>query len=274
MSKSYLDVAIEAAREAGALQKGRLGDVHKVEFKGELNPVTEIDRACEDLITKKIGAAFPSHDILAEEGGGTRRDSEYKWIIDPLDGTVNYTHGYPLFCVSIALEKNGKIVLGVIYEPNRDELFCAEERGGATLNGKKIQVSKTTELGKSLLCTGFAYNVKKVVRNNLAHFRQMILSTQAVRRDGVAAVDLCYVACGRFDGFWELNLFPWDVAAGSLIVTEAGGTLSDFSGKPFSVYAKEIVASNGRVHSEMTTVLASSEKKKKNFFMPLVSAKR
>lgn len=274
MSQSYLDVAIEAAREAGALQRERLGEAHKIEFKGELNPVTEVDRACEERITKKIQSAFPSHDILAEEGGGKRRDSEFKWIIDPLDGTVNYTHGYPLFCVSIALEKNGKIVLGVVYEPNRDELFCAEEGGGATLNGGKIHVSKTAELGKSLLCTGFAYNVKKTARNNLSHFRQMILSAQAVRRDGVAAVDLCYVACGRFDGFWELNLFPWDVAAGALMVTEAGGALSEFSGRPFSVYAKEIVASNGRIHSEMTTTLISSEKKKKNFFMPLVSAKR
>ena len=274
MSKSHLEVAIEAAREAGGLQRERLGEVHKVEFKGELNPVTEVDRACEDLITKKIGAVFPTHDILAEEGGGTRRDSEYKWIVDPLDGTVNYTHGYPLFCTSIALEKNGKIILGVVYEPNRDEIFCAEEGGGATLNGKKIQVSRTADLGRALLCTGFAYNVKKVVRNNLSHFRQMILSAQAVRRDGVAAVDLCYVACGRFDGFWELNLFPIDVAAGGLIVTEAGGSLSDFSGKPFSVYAKEIVSSNGRIHQAMTTVLAAPEKKKRNFFMPLVSVKR
>lgn len=258
----YLQTAIDAAREAGSIQLSRLDKKHHVEFKGEINLVTEVDRACEKLINEKIQGTYPGHDFLAEEGSGKRRDSDYKWIVDPLDGTINYAHGYPLFCTSIALEHKGKIVLGVVYEPNHDELFYAEEGSGSHLNGKKIRVSKTAELIGSLLATGFSYNIKKARRNNVNYFKNMLLAAQAVRRDGVAAVDLCYTACGRYDGFWELNLFPWDVAAGYIIVSEAGGCVSDFSGNPFNVYEKEIAASNSLVHRLLLEVLSRKEAKR------------
>jgi len=254
---SFLNLAIEAAKESGELQLSRLGDVQQIEFKGEINLVTEVDKACEKLIVEKIQKAYPTHDLLGEEGGGERKDSEYKWIVDPLDGTTNYAHGYPLFCTSIALEHKGEIILGVVFDPNRDELFQAEKGKGSFLNGNKISVSSELKLLRSLLATGFAYNVKEARQNNFNHFKNMILSSQAVRRDGVAAIDLCYVACGRYDGFWELNLFPWDVAAGMLIVEEAGGLVTKFLGAHFSVYDKEILASNQHIHHKMVEVLKS-----------------
>lgn len=253
--QDFIHVAVRVAKEAGAYQLDRLGKANQIEFKGEINLVTEVDKACEKLITDAISAAFSDHDILAEEGGGKRRDSEYKWIIDPLDGTTNYAHGYPLFCVSIALEYKGEIVMGVVYEPNRDELFIAEKNQGATLNDQKISVSRNKTLQESLLVTGFAYNIRETKNNNLNHFENMLMKARAVRRDGVAAVDLCYVACGRYDGFWELNLFPWDVGAGYLLIQEAGGRVTNFKGDPFSVYAKDILATNGMIHDEMIQVL-------------------
>ncbi len=257
---SFLDIAVSAAQESGQHQIDKLGRLESIEFKGEINLVTEVDRACENIIQKIIQGAFPDHDFLAEEGGGTRRDSEYKWIVDPLDGTTNYAHGYPLFCTSIALEHKGDIVLGVVYEPNRGEMFVAERGAGSFLNQKKIHVSKIPDLEHSMLATGFAYNIRKTEQNNLDHFKNVLMKTQAVRRDGVAAVDLCYVACGRFDGFWELNLFPWDVAAGKIILKEAGGQVTLFSGKKFSVYDKEITATNGLIHQELVDVLMNKER--------------
>ncbi|MDO8520026.1 MAG: inositol monophosphatase family protein [Deltaproteobacteria bacterium] len=262
MSSPFLQIAVEAAQLAGKIQMEELGKRHQIEFKGEIDLVTEVDRACEKLIVEKIQKVYPDHDFLAEEGGGTRRHSDYKWVIDPLDGTINYAHGYPLFCTSIALEHKGEIIAGAIYEPNRDEMFTAEKDCGSFLNGKKIEVSKTAELIRSLLVTGFAYNLKKTRRNNFTLFKNVLLAAQAVRRDGVAAVDLCYVACGRYDAFWEMNLFPWDVAAGALILSEAGGRLSDFSGNPFSIYDKEICASNGALHDQLTGVLTKKEVKR------------
>lgn len=255
MINSHFDLAIQMAKEAGAHQLSQLGKIHQVHYKGEIDLVTEVDKACEEMITKEIHKHFPDHDILAEEGGGQRKHSDYKWIIDPLDGTTNFAHGYPLFCVSIALEYQGEIILGVVYEPNHNELFYAKKGEGSFCNDKKILASQTPELKKSLLVTGFAYNFKKSKNNNLDNFHRMIMASQAVRRDGVAALDLCYVACGRYDGFWELNLFPWDVAAGTLIVREAGGIVTNFLSKEFSVYEKEIVASNSLVHQSMIDVL-------------------
>lgn len=255
MSSSYIETAIQAAREAGAHQMDRLGKIKNIEFKGEINLVTEVDRECERIIATHLQGKFPTHDMLAEEGSGFRRNSEYKWIVDPLDGTTNYAHTYPLFCVSIALEHKGEIIAGVVFEPNHAELFVAEKGSGSFMNNQKIQVSKSAPLKRSLVATGFAYNIAETNKNNIANFNNMLLSAQAVRRDGVAAVDLCYVACGRYDGFWELNLFPWDVAAGSLIIREAGGELSDFGGKAFSIYNKEILTSNGSIHQEMAKVL-------------------
>jgi myo-inositol-1(or 4)-monophosphatase len=254
----YLKIAEQACREAGAIQKEGLKKSREIVFKGAINLVTDIDHACEKAIVHRIQGAFPQHDILAEEGSGKRKDSEYKWIIDPLDGTTNYAHAYPLFCTSIALEHQGEIVLGAVYDPNLDEMFLGEKGGGATLNGKKIQVSQVGELDKALLATGFAYNIRETQNNNLNHFQNFLFQAQAIRRDGVAAIDLCYVAAGRFDGFWELNLFPWDVAAGFVIIKEAGGEVTDFQGHKFQIYLKEILASNEKLHPAMAQVLAGA----------------
>lgn len=270
----YLKLACEAAKKAGDLQIEKLGEVRKIEYKGEINLVTEVDKACEKLIIDQISSQFPDHDILAEEGGGQRKDSDYKWIIDPLDGTTNYAHAYPLFCVSIGLEYKGEIVAAAVYEPNLKEMFLAEKNGGSECNGRKIQVSDTSKLIQSLLVTGFSYNFKETRKNNFNHFKEMMTVSQAVRRDGVAAIDLCYVACGRYDGFWELNLFPWDVAAGSLILKEAGGQISDFSGDTFSVYGKEILATNKKIHKEMVEHLQSKTRSGKKMSLKMPAFKK
>lgn len=255
---AFLKVAIAAAQESGRIQLASLGKVKNLQFKGEINLVTEVDKRCEKAILRRIRTAFPNHDFLAEESGALQKEkqrSEYRWIIDPLDGTTNYAHSYPLFCTAIALERRGKIVVGVVYEPNLKQLFYAVRGKGAFLNGKKIRVSRINKLRRALLSTGFAYNVKEAQNNNMDHFNNFIMTAQAVRRDGVAAVDLCYVACGRYDGFWELDLWPWDVAAASLILTEAGGRVTMFNNTPLNVYGKEIVASNGKIHRSMLEVI-------------------
>lgn len=254
-----LQVAVRAARAAGKIQLKSLGKAHKIRFKGEINLVTEVDCACEAKIVRIIKRDFPDHDFLTEESGAFNVPSEFKWIIDPLDGTTNYAHAYPLFCTAIGLEHHGKVVLGVVYEPNLDQLFVGVRGKGATRNGRRISVSKVSKLKRSLLATGFAYNVKTKNDNNMDHFRNFIMRSQAVRRDGVAAVDICYVACGRYDGFWELDLWPWDTAAATLILEEAGGKVTQFDGTPFSIYGREILASNGRIHQEMSKVLSRDE---------------
>lgn len=251
----YLEKAIEAAKTSGKIQMEHLLGDREIDLKGRINLVTDIDKKCEHTIINILQGAFPDHDVLAEEGGGSRKDSEYKWIIDPLDGTTNYAHRYPLFATSIALEYQGEIIVAAVYEPNLDELFTAVKNEGAFLNGSKIRVSKTTQLEHSLLSTGFAYNVREAKRNNIAEFEKFILKARAVRRDGVASIDVCYLACGRYDGFWELELFPWDVAAACLILTEAGGKVSQYNGDDFSIYNKEILASNGFIHQTMIDVL-------------------
>jgi myo-inositol-1(or 4)-monophosphatase len=193
--------------------------------------------------------------VLAEESGASAEgQSEWRWIIDPLDGTTNYAHGYPCFCVSIALEQAGTLELGVIYDPLREELFAARRGDGATLNGRPIRVSEVSEMNRAMLCTGFPYNVRE--RDDFArHFSNFIMRAQAVRRDGSAALDLAYVACGRFDGFWEEGLRPWDVAAGVLLIQEAGGRSSHYDGAPFDIYTPPIIASNGLIHEEMMSIL-------------------
>ncbi len=252
-----LNVAIEAAKKAGAFLKQNVGKIRDIQLKEgqERNLVTEIDKKSEKLIIEMIKRHYPQHEILAEESGHEKKKSDYRWIIDPLDGTTNFTHGLPIFCVTIALEHKGKIICGTIYDPNLDELFAAERGKGAHLNGKRIKVSKTSSLAKSLLVTGFPYNIVENPHHAVEHFVDFLMKGQAVRRMGSAAIDLAYVAAGRYDGFWEVALNPWDMAAGALIVEEAGGTLSDFAGKPFSIYEKEIVASNTKVHDEMIEVL-------------------
>jgi myo-inositol-1(or 4)-monophosphatase len=255
-----IEFAISVAKEAGALLRDRLNTNFQISHKGEINLVTEVDLASEALIRDRIATQYPRHQILAEEGGLAESSSQYRWIIDPLDGTTNYAHGYPIFCVSIGLEYQGEAIIGVVYDPMRDELFSAERGSGAWLNNRKIQVSSTKELLKSLLSTGFPYDIKSSNLTNLDHWTNFAMNAQALRRDGAAALDLCYVACGRFDGFWELNLSPWDMAAGGLIVTEAGGRVSDFTGGQFSPYHPEIIASNGLIHDSMIDIIAMAVK--------------
>ena len=255
-----LNFAIQTARDAGSLLAERFGRALRVTNKSELDLVTDSDLASEKLIIDRIKTYHPRHAILAEESGASpsatpEAQSEWRWIIDPLDGTTNYAHGYPCFCVSIGLEHNGRMELGVIYDPMRGELFTAERGEGASLNGRGIHVSAINSLSAALLCTGFPYDVRE--RSEFArHFANFIMNAQGVRRDGAAALDLAYVACGRFDGFWEEGLKPWDVAAGSLMVEEAGGRVSKYDGGPLSIYTPPILASNGLVHEQMMRVLS------------------
>jgi len=252
----FKNLAISAALKAGSFIKNNIGRVGKVRYKGEINVVTEIDKKAERIIVDMIRKKYPDHNFLAEENVYKKKDTGFTWIIDPLDGTTNFLHGFPVFCVSIALEHKGKIILGVVYDPMRKELFSAEKAKGSFLNGKRIRVSRVKEIKKSLLATGFAYNVKRVRNNNLNNFAKFIKKSQAVRRPGSAAIDLCYVACGRLDGFWELYLRPWDMAAATLILSEAGGRVTQFDGSKFTIYDKEILASNSKVHSQMVRVLS------------------
>jgi myo-inositol-1(or 4)-monophosphatase len=258
----FIITARDAAIQAGNILRENINGNRDVRYKGDVNLVTEMDIRSERAVVERIRASFPFHGIIAEEETTIRNESEFSWIIDPLDGTTNYAHGYPFFSVSIALEKAGEIILGVVYDPMRDELFMAQKGAGAFLNGRKIQVSITDSLIRSLLATGFPYDRKISQKNNLIHFQNLLMASQEVRRDGSAALDLCYVACGRLDGFWELKLKPWDVAAGSLIVREAGGMISDFGGVMFSIHKDEIVASNHRIHRQLADILRTAESRK------------
>ncbi len=258
MKEIFKKTAITAAMEAGNFIKSRLGKVKKVSFKGEINLVTDVDKKAEAIIRKKIKTNFPGHLFLAEEGGEEGNESIYKWIVDPLDGTNNFAHTFPFFCVSIALEKNNRIILGVVYDPIRDELFLAQEKKGAFLNGRKIHSSNNKKLKTALLATGFSYNIKTITDDNVGHFVAFLKKSQGVRRPGAAALDVSYVACGRLDGFWELDLHPWDIAAAALIVREAGGQITNFAGCGFSHYKKDIVVSNGFIHKDMLRVLKNS----------------
>lgn len=254
--KDLFDTAVKAARAGGKVLKEKFGRDIEIEHKGEIDLVTEADKLSERVIIEAIREKYPEHDILAEEKGSRKKNSSYKWIIDPLDGTTNYAHGFPIFCVSIALEIEGEVVLGVIYDPNLEELFTARKGEGAYLNGKRISVSKHKDISQCLVATGFPYDIRQDTNSNINYFRNFSKRAQAVRRPGSAALDLSCVAAGRFDGFWEMKLFPWDMAAGALLVTEAGGRVTDFKGNPFDVYGKEVLASNGLIHGAMEEVLA------------------
>lgn len=248
--------AIQAARMAGAILQSSARNGFRIEHKDAVNLVTDADQRSEQAIVQFLSDAYPTHQILAEEKGIHRQSaSPYKWIIDPLDGTTNFAHGFPAYCVSIGLEYQGTPILGVVLDPTREELFVGETGQGAYLNGTRLQVSKAVSLNLALLVTGFAYDIRDTPQNNLDHFVRFALRTQGVRRTGTAALDLCYVAAGRFDGFWELKLHPWDMAAGVVIVQEAGGRVTDFKGLSHSIYGKELVSSNGLIHDEMVTVL-------------------
>ncbi len=255
--QKYLDTAVRAALAAGTIQKERLWSEHEICFKGEINLVTDVDRDCEALIVAVIREEWPGHDILAEENEYAPSGSGFRWIIDPLDGTTNYAHGFPWFCVSIALEIAGEVRLGVIYHPMMAELFTVVKGEEAFLNGKQLRVSKREPLKSCLLATGFPYDRTRDNENNFTHFENFQMAARAVRRAGAAALDLAYVAAGRLDGYWECKLKPWDVAAGQLLVTEAGGRVTNHAGEAFSVYDHRILASNGLIHGEMVEVLKS-----------------
>jgi myo-inositol-1(or 4)-monophosphatase len=256
----YLDFAIELARAAGDVLKHYSSREKQVEFKGRANLVTIADKESEALIISRIREHYPNHSILAEESGasGPSEGSEEKWIIDPLDGTTNFAHQYPFFCVSIAFEQARQIRCGAVYDPWRDEMFSGARGKGSFVNGQPLRVSDADTLRSALIMTGFPYGFRDKIQRVISQFEGFLVESQAVRRGGSAALDLCYAALGRVDGFWELDLHPWDTAAGVLILEEAGGRVTDFSGRPFSIYGKEIVASNAHIHDEMLAVLNRS----------------
>ena len=256
--RSYIDIGIKAAYEGGNVLVENLGSIHSIEYKGDIiNIVTNVDKESENRILDVILKEYPTHQILTEERGIVGV-SDYKWIIDPLDGTTNYAHTFPFFAVSIALEIKGEIVLGVVYNPVNNELFVSEKNGGAYLNGERISVSKVSELDKSLLATGFPYDRRRKAEEYLTFFKNFMKRSHGIRRTGAASLDLCYLAMGRIDGFWELKLSPWDTAAGVLIIEEGGGEVTDFFGNRFNIYLNNIVASNGRIHKEMLDVIRVS----------------
>jgi len=256
--RSYLDTAIRAAHEAARIQLWHLGGDLKIATKStDIDLVTRADKECEARIREIVLGAYPDHVVLGEEQGQDG-DARERWIVDPLDGTVNYAHGFPFFCVSIALEVDGQVRLGVVYDPLRDELFSATEGGGATLNGRPVVVSTQSEPRRAMVGTGFSYS-ESAVRRNLPVFARALAGLQSVRRPGAAALDLSYVACGRIDGFWELDLNPWDVAAGVLIIREAGGTVTGAAGAPYRLGEVALVASNGHLHGKLLDILALGE---------------
>ena len=247
----YLPELEVIAREAGALLMGHFARHVTIEYKGEVDLVTVADRTSEELIVSRLRACWPEHGIVAEEGTRTDTGAEYRWYVDPLDGTTNFAHGYPVFCISIALARqDGQLEVGVLYDPTRDEMFAAERGAGATLNGQPMHVSKTTQLAESLLGTGFPSH-KRHKNPNIHFYHQITLRSHGVRRAGSAALDLANVACGRYDGFWEFNLNPWDTAAGVLLVEESGGRVTRFDGAPFRLDSREVLASNRLIHDEL-----------------------
>ena len=254
-----LAVAVEAALAAGDILESYYGGAFRISYKGELNLVTEADIAAEARVLAILKERFPDASILGEESGENRGigdDTKRRFIVDPLDGTTNFAHGYPVFAVSIAYEEEGQVQAGVVFDPVRRELFTAARGRGAFLNGERLRVSRTASLAQALLVTGFPYDLKDDVAKNLDSFQRFMGVSRAIRRDGSAALDLCYLAAGRYDGFWEEKLGPWDTAAGALLVEEAGGQLSDFSGGSFHYSHKAILATNGLLHGEMLAVLS------------------
>jgi myo-inositol-1(or 4)-monophosphatase len=263
----FLATAVEIVLQAGAIQLARRASGFHVDKKGTIDLVTEVDIECERMCRAILAERFPDHDILAEEMSRDPQQpstSTHRWVYDPLDGTTNYAHGLPIFCSSLALQIDGRTVVGAIYDPTRAELFTAERGTGAFLNGQRLHVSAAAELIDALLVTGFPYDVHKHTADLVTMFGAFLGRARAVRRLGSAALDLCYVAAGRFDGYWEQHLWPWDVAAGALIVAEAGGTVTGMDGSDFDPAAAHLVASNGRVHTAMLNVISEVRQRSQN----------
>ena len=256
MSESFRDVAVEATLQAGAFLRSRFGTRPSVSYKGSsTNLVTEMDRGAEAIILAAIRARFPGHSILAEESGALAGAAPYRWIVDPLDGTTNYAHGFPIYAVSVALERAGDLELGVVYDPSRDECFVAERGGGATLNGTPLRVSPTPVLGESLLGTSYPNDIRGAPRDNLVEHAALMYRCRSVRSMGSAVLGLAAVAAGRLDGYWEQRLGAWDIAAGALLIREAGGTVTAMGGSPLDLEAPSITASNGVIHAEILEAL-------------------
>jgi myo-inositol-1(or 4)-monophosphatase len=260
MGNQFLEVAVETAIEAGGILLSELDRPAKISYKGEADLVTQADRRSEEAIVGRLRTYFPKHVIVAEEGSGQEGDARYRWIVDPLDGTTNFAHGYPCFAVSIGFEEAGELLVGVIYQPITKELFTTSRGEGAYLNERRIRVSSIDHLSTSLLATGFP-STKRARNPNIHYYWNFTLRSHGVRRDGSAALDLASVACGRFDGFWEFGLHPWDTAAGVLLVREAGGVVTNFSGQPYRPGDYETLASNGRIHAELRQVGADIEQR-------------
>lgn len=265
-----LETAIDIAREAGALLAGYFERGIGYDLKGDFDLVTAADRASEELVIERLQTHFPAHNILGEEGGLREKNSEYCWYVDPLDGTTNFAHGFPMFNVTMGLERAGELIAGVIYDPLRQEMFAAELGGGAFLNGRRIRTSKAAKLESSLLATGFPSR-KRHENVNVHFFHQVAVTSHGVRRGGSAALDLAYVACGRLDGFWEFGLNPWDMAAGLIIVREAGGRYSDMKGGPGSVRGEHIAVTNGPIHDELLGLFAEVFAGRYRHPMPMIS---
>ena len=255
VTKKTLNFVTGLVRQVGDMLCAGTGKKKRIDYKGSVDLVTQYDRRSQRCIVHALKKQFPDFGILSEEAISHRITEPVKWIVDPLDGTTNFAHGLPIWTISIALEVEQEIVLGVVYDPTRRELFHALAGRGAYLNARKISVSRIRDLDRALLITGFPYDIRISADNNLDHFADFAVRSQAVRRLGSAAMDLCYTACGRFDGYWEKKLSPWDQAAGSLILREAGGVITDFRGKPFDIYGDEVLGTNGLIHRQMMKVL-------------------
>src|SRR5438309_11913646 len=249
-SATFVPAMAEIAREAGALLMKYFEARVKIEYKGDVDLVTEADRKSEALILERIRSEWPDHNVMGEEGTRIESGSDYRWYVDPLDGTTNFAHAFPVFCVSLGLEFKGKRIAGVVYDPTRNQLFAAEQGSGTYLNNRPIRVSAVDNLAECLVATGFPSH-KRHKNPNVFFYHQITLRTHGVRRAGSAALDLCSVACGRYDAYWEFNLNPWDTAAGVLLVQEAGGRVSDFSNGPFDIASKEVAASNNLLHPQL-----------------------
>jgi len=267
----FLESAIEIAHSAGSLLRHYFERRVHFELKGEHDLVTEADRASEKLVVERLKSRYPSHGILAEEGSGHESPSEYRWYVDPLDGTTNFAHGYPVWNVTLAIEKRGELIAGVIFDPNRDELFTCEKGGGAFLNGARIRVSRTAKMDDSLFSTGFPSR-RRHLSVNIHFYHQLAMASHGVRRGGAAALDLAYVACGRLDGFWEFGLSPCDMAAGKLLVAEAGGAVKDMNDAPHKLTSQHIMADNGFIHGEVAALFSEIFRGEYRYPMPVIGA--
>lgn len=255
MSKSFFDTALECVQQTKPIFIHGYHTVKSIEYKGDTDPVTTVDQAVEEKVTEIILYNYPDHKILAEEGHHLSKSGGYRWIIDPLDGTVNFAHNVPHFALSIGLEQDGEMILGVVYNPITNELFTAEKGKGALLNGSPIKVSTVNDIKKSLISTGFPYDSWTNGDQYTSELNKVLKACQGIRRAGAASLDLCYVACGRYDAFWERQLKPWDVAASLIILSEAGGNYTTMSGKPYSFSEKEFLCSNNKIHNDLVKIL-------------------